>query len=109
MKKVELKMHFEKNELDRVLSLIKSNKEFIKFDKNLSEFISKSFNNFLVYLKKLADIKINIDAKNYDLYYLNNLKDEIIKTEMYDKIWLFDILDDLEIKLQSKKVIKKIA
>ncbi|MBK7445967.1 MAG: hypothetical protein WBQ38_15775 [Ignavibacteria bacterium] len=109
MKKVELKMHFEKNELDRVLSLIKSNKEFIRFDKNLSEFISNAFNNFLVYLKKLADIKINIDAKSYDLYYLNNLKDEIIKTEMYDKIWLFDILDNLEIKLQSKKVIKKIA
>ncbi|MBK8382142.1 MAG: hypothetical protein IPL16_09650 [Ignavibacteria bacterium] len=45
MKKVELKMHL-KNELDRVLSLIKSNKEFIRFDKNLSEFISNAFNNF---------------------------------------------------------------
>jgi len=109
MKKIELKMYFETDDFDRVLSLIKNNKEFINFDKTLSEFISKPFNNLLIYLKKLIDIKINSDVKKYDHFNLNNLKDEIINTEMYDKIWLFDILDDLEIKLQSKKVIKKIA
>jgi len=109
MKKIELKMYFETDDFDRVLSLIKNNKEFINFDKTLSEFISSAFNNFLIYLKKLVDIKINLDVKSYDLYFLRNLKYEIISTEMYDKIWLFDILDDLEIKLQSKKVIKKIA
>jgi len=109
MKKIELKMYFETDDFDRVLSLIKNNKEFINFDKTLSEFISNAFNNFLIYLKKLVDIKISLDVKSYDLYFSRNLKDEIISTEMYDKIWLFDILDDLEIKLQSKKVIKKIA
>ncbi|MBS1516866.1 MAG: hypothetical protein JSS91_02135 [Bacteroidetes bacterium] len=109
MKKVELKMYFETGDFDRVLSLIKSNKEFINFDKTLSEFISSAFNNFLIYLKKLVDIKINIEVKSYDLYLLRNLRDDIIKTETYDKIWLFDILDDLESKLQNKKIIKKIA
>ena len=109
MKKVELKMYFETGDYDRVLSLIKSNKEFINFDKTLSEFISNAFNNFLIYLKKLVDIIINIDVKSYDLYFLRNLRDDIIKTESYDKIWLFDILDDLVSNLQSKKVIKKIV
>jgi hypothetical protein len=109
MKKIELKMYYETGDYDRVSSLIKSNKEFINFDKTLSEIITKSFHNLLIYLKKLIDIKINIDVKRYEIYNLNNLREEIVKTEMYDKIWLFDILDDLEIKLQSKKVIKKIA
>ncbi len=109
MKKIELKMYYETGDFDRVLSLVKSNKEFVSFDKTLSEFMSNAFSNFLIYLKKLVDIKINTDVKNYDHYYLNNLKDEIIITEMYDKIWLFEILVDLENKSQSKKVIKKIA
>jgi hypothetical protein len=109
MKKIELKLYYEAGDYDRVLSLIKSNKEFISFDKTLSEFISTAFSNFLIYLKKLLDIKINMDVKKFDLYCLNNLKEEIINTEMYDKIWLLDISDDLEIKLQNKKVIKKIA
>lgn len=107
MKKIELKMYYETGEFDRVLSLIKSNKEFINHDKTLSEFISKPLNNFLIYLKKLVDLRINIDVKNYDLYYFSNLRDEIIRTEMYDKIWLFEILDDLQNKMQSQKIIKK--
>ena len=109
MKKIELKMYYETGDYDRVSSLIKSNKEFINFDKTLSEFISNAFGNFLMYLKKLVDIKINSDVKKYDQYYFNNLKDEIIKTEMYDKIWLFEILDDLQNKMQSKRIIKKTA
>ena len=36
MKKIELKMYCETGEFDRVLSLIKSNKEFINYDKTLS-------------------------------------------------------------------------
>ena len=109
MKKIELKMFYETGDFDRVLSLIKSNKEFINYDRTLSEYISKPLNSFLIYLKKLVDLRINIDVKNYDLYYFSNLKDEIIRTEMYDKIWLFEILDDLQNKMQSKRIIKKTA
>ena len=51
-------MYFETGDYDRVLSLIKSNKEFINFDKTLSGFISIAFFNLLIYLKKLLDIKL---------------------------------------------------
>jgi hypothetical protein len=109
LRSIELKIFYDMNDYDKVFSLIKSNMDFILNDKGFTETVLIPFRNTMVYLKKLLDIKVNMEFKDYDMYHLNEIKNGILKNEVNNRRWLNEILDELESKISIKTQRKRIA
>ncbi|MBK7253194.1 MAG: hypothetical protein IPI04_04540 [Ignavibacteria bacterium] len=82
-------------DFDELYSLIDTPKHFISNDIKVTETAKNIFASFLYFVQKLAVLKSGIkDGKRNEIS-LYNLKDEIMKREVSNKIWLLEKIDEL--------------
>jgi len=98
IKILELKICFDKNEIQACLSIINSYKELIKRDKLLSPERKSHHRNFILYVEKLIK---KLDSKRADIeYYQNKLRNE---NKVLYKDWLLNRYEQVIKKLEEEK------
>lgn len=95
LKRFQIMIYYESGFFDELYSLIDTSKHFISYDIKVTETAKNVFANFLYFVQKLAELKSGIkDGKRNEIS-LHNLKDEIMKREVSNKIWLLEKIDEL--------------
>lgn len=95
LKRFQIMIYYESGFFDELYSLIDTSKHFISYDIKVTETAKNVFANFLFFVQKLAELKSGIkDGKRNEIS-LHNLKDEIMKREVSNKIWLLEKIDEI--------------
>ena len=95
LKRFQIMIYYESGFFDELYSLIDTSKHFISNDSKVTDTAKNIFGNFLYFVQKLAELKSGItDGKKNEIS-LHNLKDEIMKREVSNRIWLLEKIDEL--------------
>jgi hypothetical protein len=95
LKRFQIMIYYESGFFDELYSLIDTSQHFISYDIKVTETAKNIFASFLYFVQKLAVLKSGIkDGKRNEIS-LYNLKDEIMKREVSNKIWLLEKIDEL--------------
>jgi hypothetical protein len=93
VKRFQLMIYYESGHTDELYSLIEAFRNFISKNKKLSESIKLPAGKFVYFVKKFSNIKFNYNSDNR--FKIEELKDELVKTEVINKIWLLEKADEL--------------
>lgn len=93
VKRYQLMIYYESGYSDELYSLIETFRNFISKNKKLAESVKLQAGKFVFFIKKFSDIKFNTIAP--DKIKLSELRDELLKTEVINKIWLLEKAEEL--------------
>ncbi|RMG24332.1 MAG: hypothetical protein D6730_12875 [Bacteroidetes bacterium] len=93
---LQLKIYYECNEAEALLSLCESFRTFIRRKKELTASVKKSYTNFAKYVRALFMVKIGIDKR------ADKLKDKIENCDaLTERQWVLQKLADLSHKAEK--------
>lgn len=93
IKRFQLMIYYESGHTEELYSLIETFRNFISKNKKLSESIKMPAGKFIYFVKKLSNIKFKYNSD--DRIKIEELKNELVKTEVINKIWLLEKADEL--------------
>ncbi|MBK8552407.1 MAG: hypothetical protein IPL53_15595 [Ignavibacteria bacterium] len=93
IKRYQLMIYYESGYSDELYSMIETFRNFISKNKKLAESVKLQAGKFVFLIKKFSDIKFN--AGGSDKIKLSELKDELLRTEVINKIWLLEKAEEL--------------
>lgn len=93
VKRFQLMIYYESGHTDELYSLIEAFRNFISKNKKLSESIKLPAGKFVYFVKKFSNIKFNYNSDNRSK--IEELKEELVRTEVINKIWLLEKADEL--------------
>ncbi|MBS1519257.1 MAG: hypothetical protein JSS91_14325 [Bacteroidetes bacterium] len=96
-KRFQIIIYYESGFINELYSLIDTSKHFISYDKKVTESAKSIFEKFLNFTLKLSHVKTRKQNDKYDKYYLESLINEILASDVSNKIWLLEKAEELNI------------
>ena len=93
VKRYQLMIYYESGYTDELYSLIEAFRNFISKNKKLAESIKLQAGKFIYFVKRFSDLKFNYITP--DKIKISELKQELLKTEVINKIWLLEKAEEL--------------
>jgi hypothetical protein len=93
VKRFQLMIYYESGHTDELYSLIEAFRNFISKNNKLSESIKLQAGKFIYFVKKFSNIKFKYISD--DRIKIEELKDELVNTEVINKAWLLEKADEL--------------
>ncbi len=94
IRRYQIMIYYELGYTEELYSLIDTAKHFISNDVKTSEAVKKTFFNFVSIVLKLINLRSDISKKERK-YELENLKNEILRSESTNKIWLMEKIEEI--------------
>ena len=93
VKRYQLMIYYESGYTDELYSLIEAFRNFISKNKKLAESVKLQAAKFIYFVKRFSDLKFNYNTP--DKIKISELKHELLKTEVINKIWLLEKAEEL--------------
>lgn len=93
IKRYQLMIYYESGYTDELYSLIEAFRSFISQNKRLTESVKLQAGKFIYFIKKFSDAKFRYFSA--DKYAIEKLKSELIESEVINKIWLIEKIQEL--------------
>lgn len=95
IKRYQMMIYFESGYTEELYSIIEAFRNYVNKSNKLTASVKSQSGNFINFTKKLSDLKFN--SNNFEQSNIRKIKSDLMKSEVINKNWLMEKVNELDI------------